>query len=464
MISKDELDAKAKEFEIHSSNVQRDYIYGWVLMGLYSASPLKDRSILKGGNAFRKGFFETTRFSTDLDFSTDRELDQEYFRQELNNVCHFIQSNIGVVFDIERNRVEEKFRATDDPRFTQLKVLHARLYFRDFYGNSEHIFISVRMDVTQFEKLYAQPQDRLLIHPYSDSADCRTEITCVKLEELLANKIKCLLQRKHSFDLFDLVYSIFFNDALEVDKGEIVEIFLKSTIFEPSPGVVRGLLLGLSLDAFRRFWDEHLVCPIQSRFEFDKAIELFRQMVEELFGGYPVTSYGELAYFSSDNRNAILEAGRAQTLLRLRYQGYTREVEPYSLIYKKPRGRPAREYFYAWDRSGGHSGVGIKAFVQQNVGAMEVTDESFEPRYEVEVAKAGNVASTGYFAKPFSRGGRTSTRRLRSITRDEIIYIVECPYCLKTFRRNRSNTRLNKHKDHYGNQCYGRTGTLVNEF
>ncbi len=59
MITKDEIDSKAQELEIHSSNVQRDYVFGWVLMGIYSASPLKDLLVLKGGNAFRKGYFET---------------------------------------------------------------------------------------------------------------------------------------------------------------------------------------------------------------------------------------------------------------------------------------------------------------------------------------------------------------------------------------------------------------------
>ena len=318
------------------------------------------------------------------------------------------------------------------------------------------------MDVTLFDKLYASPQDRQLIHPYSDSAECRTVIRCVKLEELLATKIKLLLQRRHSFDLFDLVYSVFVNDHLEVDKRELVTIFLRRTIFEPSPGVVKGLLLGLPLEAFRRFWNDHLVCPRLSMFAFDTGVEWFRQIVDDLFGAFPVTSYGELAYFSSEYRNAILEAGRDQTLLRVTYDDVPREVEPYALKYKKPRSRPAREYFYVYDRTGGRSGnIGIKAFVQQNIQAMENTDIKFEPRFEVEVAKAGEGGPKTYFSRPFSRGRIATARRARS--RTGIVYIVECTYCLRRFQRTRYNTSLNKHKDSYGNDCYGRSGILVDQ-
>lgn len=42
----------------------------WLLTGLYGDNSLmRDRLVLKGGNAFRKGYFVNTRFSGDLDFA-----------------------------------------------------------------------------------------------------------------------------------------------------------------------------------------------------------------------------------------------------------------------------------------------------------------------------------------------------------------------------------------------------------
>ena len=80
MITRDEIQAKSLEFGIHHANVQRDYVFGWLLAGLYTISSLRDVLVLKGGNCFRKAYFATTRFSHDLDFSTESAVDEGLLR------------------------------------------------------------------------------------------------------------------------------------------------------------------------------------------------------------------------------------------------------------------------------------------------------------------------------------------------------------------------------------------------
>src|SRR6266567_5189848 len=112
MITRDEIEAKGLEFGIHVADVQRDYVFGWFLLGVYTVTPLKDALILKGGNCFRKAYFPNTRFSNDLDFSVGAAIDQRYLADALNNICDFVHESSGVVFHKDRNRVEEK--ATSD--------------------------------------------------------------------------------------------------------------------------------------------------------------------------------------------------------------------------------------------------------------------------------------------------------------------------------------------------------------
>jgi len=69
MIKKEEIDQKAKEYGINPPDVQKDYVFGWLLNALYSQSVLADQLVLKGGNGLRKGYLPNTRFSKDLDFS-----------------------------------------------------------------------------------------------------------------------------------------------------------------------------------------------------------------------------------------------------------------------------------------------------------------------------------------------------------------------------------------------------------
>ena len=65
MIDTDEVVNKAEELGVHPYNVQRDYIFGWVLAGIYTANDLGKYLVLKGGNCFRKAYFEAARYSPD---------------------------------------------------------------------------------------------------------------------------------------------------------------------------------------------------------------------------------------------------------------------------------------------------------------------------------------------------------------------------------------------------------------
>ena len=49
--------------------IEKDYVLGWILAGIYQHESLTDNWIFKGGTCLRKCFFETYRFSEDLDFT-----------------------------------------------------------------------------------------------------------------------------------------------------------------------------------------------------------------------------------------------------------------------------------------------------------------------------------------------------------------------------------------------------------
>ena len=114
----------------------------------------------------------------------------------------------------------------------------------------------------------------------------------------------------------------------------------------------------------------------------------------------------------------------------------------------------AHREVYTMTRTGGRSsGPDLKSFVCQGVGSIENTDIQFEPRCEVELSKAGQLLGDTYFRG--SPGPRFGLHRSSSK------YVVQCPQCGKRFYRKKYSTKLNPHKDKYGNKCYGRLGVLV---
>ncbi|MDD5691638.1 MAG: nucleotidyl transferase AbiEii/AbiGii toxin family protein [Candidatus Omnitrophica bacterium] len=462
MIDKNEIGQKATELGINVANVERDYVFGWFLSGLYSASKLKDTLVLKGGNCLRKAYLVHTRFSDDLDFTTESELQFDLLHSELDKICDFVQEKSRIEFDKNKNRIDEESLIGIRGRDEERKIFKVRLYFKDFYGNPDSIIIKIRLDITQLDKIYLPVQEKLLIHPYSDSSDCSVLLRCIKLEEILATKLKCLLQRRYSYDLYDLIYSIFINRDIAVNRPEIVTTFLKKTIYEPSPGIAKELLLNLPLEVFRGIWNQYIVCPKFSMIDFDLALINFRQIVQELFGSF-TTGFAHFGYFPAELRNPIMESGSSFSLLELVYDGVKRIVEPYSLVYKIRQDGYGQEYFYAYDTTGGRSsGPGIKCFVNNKISSIKCLEDKFTPRYPVELSKAGEHHGDKYFS---SSGGRRSVRSsfsgIGGLYASQITYVYECSYCGKRFRRKNNTDLLNSHKDKSGYPCSGRRGYLI---
>jgi predicted nucleotidyltransferase component of viral defense system len=254
VITRDEFLEQARVYDLNHADVQRDYVFGWLISGIFQATELGQAAVLKGGNALRKGYFPGTRFSDDLDFSTSHGIDAERVLGQLNDVCLWANTASGIRFDIDRNRL-----AGDHQIDRERHVYKFRLYFKDMLGAKDYVDISIRMDITEYDQLLLPAQSRQLIHLYSDADACSTTIRCVKIEEALADKLKCLLQRRYCYDIFDIVYGAFISQDIEVNRTEMMQVFLRKTIFGASPLAAKQILLDLPVEVFRGYWSKVLV-------------------------------------------------------------------------------------------------------------------------------------------------------------------------------------------------------------
>jgi predicted nucleotidyltransferase component of viral defense system len=459
MIRRDEIDEKARQFEILPANVERDYVFGWLLFGLFTASPLRDKLFLKGGNALRKGYFEHTRFSGDLDFGMHGDIPEAVLLAEINNVCDLIQERAGVDFVKDANVIKEKFVATDAP-LPDLKVYEVRVYFKDFYGKPGHVKVRISMDITRFDRVLLPIQSRPLIHPYSDAAELACEIRCMKLEEIIATKLKCLMQRQHAPDLFDYAYSIKrLGGSLNRDK--VVRALIQKTIFSRNPFILKNILVRTAFDYFREQWANSVICAKEYLIQAEDAIAAFVNDLDSLFAKYHDNGFAQFVYFSAEHRVPIMQAARTQTLLKIRYRGEERLVEPYSLKYQMRRDGVEREYFFAHKVSGGSTGPGIRTFTADRMEAIENTDQQFEPRHQIELSKAGEMPENRYLFDP-NKPARTprSPLRVRS-SGPRIKYIYRCSYCGRQFTKTSQDPSLGVHKGRGGYACSGRHGYYV---
>ncbi len=464
MIESTEIEAKAKEFEINTSDVQKDYVFGWLIFGIFTGSGLKDKIFLKGGNALRKGYFENTRFSGDLDFGIPDDIAQDQLLNEINAVCTLIQDKAGVNFINDDNKVEEKFTASEAP-LPDLKVYEVRVYFKDFYGKPNNIRLRISMDVTRFDKVLLPLQSQKLIHPYSDAQELACDVRCMKLEEIIATKLKCLIQRQHAPDLFDYAYSIKLLGGT-LNKQEVVQTLVKKTIFDRNPYILKGILSSTAFTYFRETWVKSLVCAKQVLMDVEDAISFFVADLDSLFSGYTDNGFTQFVYFSPEARAKIMHAGRTQTLLKVRYKGHDRVVEPYSLKYLEKKNGEAREYFYVFNCSGGEHEPGIRGFLAEPLESIENTEDTFTPRVQIELSKAGEMPENPYLFDPNRPTKIPRTRSVFARTRtprfgSSLKYIFKCNVCGKQFIRTTHDSSMRPHKGKNGYQCYGSYGVYV---
>jgi hypothetical protein len=164
--------------------------------------------------------------------------------------------------------------------------------------------------------------------------------------------------------------------------------------------------------------------------------------------GVPGSSFLETIRFAASNRLCVdLDYATEQG------QRSVRTIEPYSL-----RRTGAGDIVLHAVRSDNHE---ARSYRLDRIRGAVVTNRTFVPQYAIELSATELGA-----IPPTTRGGSAGGRSLRVRTRPPRsktgpTHVYECPYCHKTFRHSKPDSRLGPHKTPAGWTCSGRSGYLV---
>lgn len=383
MISANEVKELSSQLGVPLSYVEKDYVMGWLLWGIYTNPILAQNLVLKGGNCLRKVYFPDTRFSDDLDFTTYRLDTGQIFHQHLDSLCQTVEEASGIIFDTDRTRV--KVKQTPDK---ESKAIDGRVYFKGFAGDSR-VTMRIKFDTSEYEKIVLPLQRHSLIHNYSDVDACQTRIVTYSLEEVLAEKLRSWIQRTRPRDLFDVV-KIVQSRAVPISKTNILSTFLKKTIFKQIPMAgCDEMLFDQKFTGIKENWLKTIICPSTSRIVVANAIALFKNFIRALFEpailqaiGVPSMSPIRYPYnIQSGIRETIIEAAKVRQLIRMRYKDRERDIEPYSFRYKVTKEGYGAEYFYGFDRTRGQT---IKSFFLHKIQAVSILPQQYIPHWVIE--------------------------------------------------------------------------------
>ncbi len=231
MILQKEITNIATQKNVVKSTIDKDWALGHFLDAIFSIQDIRGKLIFKGGTCLRKCYLPDYRFSEDLDF-TSSDKDFRLTRAHLNEITSLLNQRVGMLTHIEslKDLVYKdqlvgfeaviKFWGSDHPR-NETPPLPQRWQTK------------IKIEIILYELVLFPLQMRDIVHEYSDQlSDHSKQIPCYCIEEVLSEKIRCLVQRSYTAprDLYDLWYlSGFYQD---IDLKGIADAFHRKMAFK----------------------------------------------------------------------------------------------------------------------------------------------------------------------------------------------------------------------------------------
>jgi predicted nucleotidyltransferase component of viral defense system len=194
-----EILALRAEWGLRDDVIEKDYILGWLLAAIGSDPRLATHWVFKGGTCLRKCYYETYRFSEDLDFTVvdgGPETADELL-PILDRISEWLRVEAGIEIEVSAGDI----RRNRNRRGNATTVV--RIGFRG--PRNPPTLPKVKIDLTSDEVLASPTVKRPILHPYSDAHALTAQVTAYSISELLGEKIRALAERCRPRDLYDVI-------------------------------------------------------------------------------------------------------------------------------------------------------------------------------------------------------------------------------------------------------------------
>ncbi len=445
-----------REWGLREDVVEKDYVLGWVLWGIGQHEVLSTSWAFKGGSCLKKCYIETYRFSEDLDFTVIPG--GPIVQADLQPICSEILGRVAEESGINFSGRPPVFKTHASGHYTD-----GRIYYQG-PRNAPQV-ASIKLDLSASERIARPPVLRAISHVYPETLPPPGTVRCYAFEEVFAEKIRAMGERGRPRDLYDIL-NLFRHSGLRAQPQLIRAVLQEKclskgcqvpTFASIAEGAIRaeleaewGNMLAHQLPMlppFESFWEElpNLFAWLEATTE---TVELATMPLttdeasSEAWAPPPtVWTWGQGVPLES-----VRFAASNHLCITLGYQGSKRIIEPYSLR----RTRDGNLILHAVKADTREA----RTYCVDRIQSIEVTNRPFKPVYKIEFASTGSIAAPATTI----RATRTPSR---SKSRTGPIYIIQCSYCGKQFRRTTRESKLKPHKNESGYPCHGRRGHLV---
>ncbi|MGB8583253.1 MAG: nucleotidyl transferase AbiEii/AbiGii toxin family protein [Candidatus Sulfotelmatobacter sp.] len=461
MIDKREILETASSLSLLPNVVEKDYVLGWMLAGINAHEDLSESWVFKGGTCLKKCYFETYRFSEDLDFTLRDEghIDEEFLRPVFEEVIGWVTEQSGL--NIPAGQIE--FDIYENPR-GRLNC-QGKIAYRGPVSPTSGGWPKIKLDLTADERVVLPSVRREVFHPYSDRPEGGIWANCYAYEEAFGEKLRALGERTRPRDLYDVV-NLYRHTDSRPTASVLRDVLQQKCAYKAIPVPTFESLVS-HRQSLETMWSDMLahqlpVLPPLRDF-WDTLPEIFTWILR----GTEVPQRALIQHDASETpvRTRVLPIGvplRSRSTIEiirfaaanhlcvdLSYDGSVRRIEPYSL-------RQTADGYLVLHAIRSDSGE-HRSYRVDRMQDATVTSQVFMPRYAVELTSTGPLGIAPSTATPRI----PSMRRAARTTRQGPTYIYRCTVCRKTFNRKAMDGSLNPHKNPRGHPCPGRYGVYV---
>ena len=398
MIGKAELLESASRLGLRPDVVEKDYVLGWTLAGIAAHADIRDSWVFKGGTCLKKCFFETYRFSEDLDFTlmNPSHLDQAFLSKVFAEIGDWVYENCG----IEMPADGQSFEMLSNPR-GKLSC-QGKLSYRGPISPNVKLagWPRIKLDLTADEKLVMPPERASIFHDYSDAPDDGIHVLAYAYEEAFGEKIRALAERTRPRDLYDVV-NLYRNVEARPSATVLLNVLTQKCAFK---GIRVPTIADLTAhyDFLEAAWENMLGHQLPALPPLPSFWEALPEFFAWLVGGAPALAPAAYALGAGETilRGRTLDmtssgpgqthlevirfAGTNRLCVELGYQGSVRRIEPYSLR----RSQTGDILLHAYNLNRNEH----RSYRVGRIESARATNQTFVPRYAVELTPSGPIA------------------------------------------------------------------------
>lgn len=482
MIEKREILTIAQQTSLTPHIVEKDYVLGWMLAGIYGHEDLAENWVFKGGTCLKKCFFETYRFSEDLDFTliNPEHLDADFLKKVFSEIGGWIYEQTGIEIPPDK----QDFEIYQNPR-GQVSC-QGKISYKGPVS-STHDLPRIKLDLIADERIVLPPVRAQIFHPYSDAPEDGIEVLAYDYIEAFAEKFRALAERTRPRDLYDVVH-LYRNVEARPDPQRFMEVLRAKCEFK-GIGVPRLIDLEPHREDLETGWIhmlEHQLPALLPVATFWEALpEIFAWLAGAVAQPLAAMPVGAGDTLIRERIVSLPAGGRGQSFVEMiRFAAANRLLV--EIDYRDKQGSRSMRAIEAYSLRRSQAGdvllMAVRAdngqprsYLVSSILGVRSTQTPFSPRYPIELTPSGfqSIPQTTGSGSGGSFGGRHMPAVRRSLVRGSArisrfagstgpTYVFKCSICGKTFNKKSYEATLNKHKNRRtGYDCYGAYGTYV---